>query len=340
MIWKDYVHSFLKSQDEKALKIGLRQEWFNVYPEEKIDIYNFLYFAKLHKLFLYFFAIDLQSQAPNLPWGHFLKILEIQKLPIPPQQFREMEMAARKQRAIGQTAANPAELFSALRKRESQSLVEKALRRKQELLSSARIAEAEGLLEQHQAYMKELGRVFPKEYGQATFTSEVEKKRAEQIVERVSRKRRRTPGGENSRQEAIDPATFQDLAEQAWQFVQSGDGRASDFAYLFRALGAIRPALEFVEQSEAANQRDWRLLDFLFDGKQHLALLDHCSLLKQKYRDQPDALFSISYVEAIAYWELGEKDVAIRLMEQISLMRPDFKSANEILRQWQGESIE
>jgi hypothetical protein len=130
------------------------------------------------------------------------------------------------------------------------------------------------------------------------------------------------------------------LKEQASDFLKNKKVNPEDFAYLFRTLGDGKLAVDFIYQNKDEGKKDWQLLDYLFNGKQYVALLDHCQRLKDKYSEKPDALFSISYAESIAYWELGEKERAFDLMKQISSMRPNFKSASETLAQWREDGFE
>ena len=82
IIWKQAIKTFLLDQNEKDLKVVLRKEWIDIYPEEKTEIYNFLYHGNQHKLFIYLFAVDLQSQIMELPWVKALSIVVKNRVPV------------------------------------------------------------------------------------------------------------------------------------------------------------------------------------------------------------------------------------------------------------------
>jgi hypothetical protein len=339
MIWKDTIQAFLNDLNEKNLKVGLRQDWFSIYPEEKEEVYRFLYFSKQHKLFVYLFAIDIQSQVSDLPWTYFLKIIEIHKLKVNSKLGIEILAALKKQRLIHLEQFDSKALITEIKKRDRQDFIHNLLKRKQELMASARIAESERLFEQQMEYMEELKKIAPKEYNVQTLISSRDKERADFIIEKRARKKRQEER-EGATISAEEKKILGLIEKQAERLVKDGKAKGSDMAYLLRSMGDFPKAIRFIDSSADDIKKNWRLLEYLLEGRQYLSLLDLCMELKSSFSQDPDAQFTISYAEAIAYWELGEKDAALDLMSQISSMRPNFKSAAEILTRWQEESVE
>jgi len=340
MAWKNTLISFLTDFNEKNLKVEVRQEWFSLYPEEKEEIYKFLYFTNQHKLFLYLFAIDVQSQAHDLPWLYFSQLIELHDLPIQTKILLEIIQALRQQRDIQLDSSDIKQIIKKIKLKDRHDYLQKVNKRKQELLASARIAESERLLEQQADYMKELKKISPKEYEMSSIISSQDKQKATAIMDKLKRKRRQSKQSSLSEFSQEELEILTQIHNQAQYLFNEGKGQANDFAFLFRSLGDYGKAIDFISKGEPTDARDWMLLDYLAEGGQHLAVLEQCQRLKQKYNQNPDSLFSIYYLESISYWELGEKEKALNLMSQISSMRPDFKSANEILAQWQEDSFE
>lgn len=339
-LWKDAIIAFLNDKDEKALRATLRREWIDIYPEEKNQIYDFLYFSHQYKLFVYLFAIDLKSQIPDLPWLKALQIIQSLKLKMDSGYFEELLRNFSKLKLVGKSVHSLDELILEVRDKQRMAFLQKILKLKQELISSARIAQSEQLIDQHVHYMNELKKISPKEYNVSSLISEREKQRAQKIINRLNKRRqqRSVPRPQLLSDEEL--LLIERLEKQAQNFLESQSALATDFAYLFRTLGGSRQAIGFILQHPQEEKKDWQLLDYLFSGKQYLSLLEHCNKLKNKYSQYPNALFSISYAEAVAFWELGEKEKAIYLMGQISTMRPNFKLATETLAQWKEESFE
>ena len=130
------------------------------------------------------------------------------------------------------------------------------------------------------------------------------------------------------------------ISQQTDKYFQKDHKLANDFSIMFRNFGEFNKSIDYILENDDGVGRDWQLLDLYLIARQHINLLSHCEMMKSKYSDQPNALFSISYDEALGYWELGERNKAIQLMSQIASMKPDFKSASEILIEWREESID
>ena len=341
VLWKDAIRKFIISGNAKELNITLRTDWIGFYPEEKQEIFRFLYLSKQYSLFLLFFSIDLKGNEEELPWLQFLQILAITRTKIPDDNFDEMRKYFIGMKLASKKAFTLAKLIEEIKTNQKNKFYQKLKVKKEELAVSAQIAKSEQLLDQHVQYMNELKKIAPLEYNVSSLISDQEKRNADRVLQRRSNKKvKQNKVIENHRLSDEEKSLIDSIIPQANKYFKKKKAKAEDFAYLFRTLGNNNVAIDFIFKNKESDKKDWQLLDYLFSGKQYVSLLDHCALLKQKYDQYPDALFSIYYAEAIAYWELGEKIKAIEIMEQISSMRPNFKSATETLNQWKEESFE
>ena len=161
--WKQAIKEFLKHKDSTKLRMSLRKEWIDIYPEDKIEVYNFLYKSQQNKLFIYLFAVDLQSQIIELPWVKALKIVANNRTAIPDDFFTELITNFKKQKMISGRPNTVTELIKELKNKGKTHYLQQVLKNKQELLASARIAQSERLEEQHVHYMQELKRIAPSE---------------------------------------------------------------------------------------------------------------------------------------------------------------------------------
>lgn len=339
-MWKESITEFVSDHNEKKLRAALRKNWSDLYPEDKQKIYHFLYIAKQHKIFMYLFAIDFQSQEFDLPWLETLNIFVAQKVKVSKPILQELASNLYHLGLIGQQTNDLESLLQGLEDQREKLNRERFEARKQELLESAKIAKAEDLLDQHYKYMIELQSMAPNDFNLKTLTTKREQERAEKVISRSLKNRTAPLPNEQVALSSLEWEIAQRIDQQAQAFLAQNKANASDLAYLFRSFGLHQQAIEFTYKNGNEVQRDWQLLEYLFSGKQYLSLLDHCHGLKKKYAEFPDSLFSIAYAEAVAYWELGERNKAVDLMTQISTMRPNFKSATEILAQWKEESFE
>lgn len=341
MSWKNGLILFLKKGHQKQLRVGLRERWLDIYPEEKGDIYRFLFLNRQDKLFVYLFAIDLQNRIQGLPWILFLKLIRINQLDIPRDCFDEIVFHFKKQKIIAGNVTSVSGMMEALMEEEYRDFLNQISAYEKELLTSIRIAESERLEDQKTFYINELKKIDPFHFNTSKVVGEKEKNQAERVMQKLKMKKRKMSFKTGRFNEGSEErGLIEAIKSQARSYHNRGRARAVDFAYLLRSLGESELSVDFVYNEKDSPQRDWQLLDYLFFGGQYVSALHHCEFLKRKYAHDPNALFPVYYAEAIAFWELGEKEKALDLMSQISSMRPYFKSATKILSQWKEELFE
>ncbi len=339
--WKTALISYLKNRDAKGLRDQLKKIWSDLYPEDKETAYRFLLQARQYRTFIYLWVIDLQNQASDLPWILSLTLLEKHKIQISQETQKELEAICFPGEMYlseeNKSSTFLSRLIDLKRKNHQFNLNKK----RNEILSSAEIAKSERLEHQYAEYMKELNKIYPNQYSTKKIISSIERNQAEKVLQKNSRKKKTaeySPEKDQNTQE--EKIWLQSIKNQAIEFLKNDKKLAGDFAFLMRSFGDNQSALEFIEQTEEGAQKNWQLLDYLSSGEQSLILLQHCEKLKKIYANKPDALFSILYAQSQAFWKLGEKEKATQVMEQISLMRPDFKSVDQILRTWKEDSFD
>ncbi len=341
MSWKNDLLRFLKTGNGKNLRTSLHKEWVNIYPEDKEDIYRFLFMNGQDKLFVFFFVIDLKNQVGDLLWILFLKLIHFHKLKVPRNYFDEIISHLQSRQIVIKDEKSISSIIKVLIKKQNSDFMDRVSDYKKELLTSVRIAESERLEDQKSLYMNELKKLEPSRFDASQFVTEAEKGRAENIMEKLKIKRRTVSSKVgNFKKTEEEKKLIEEIKTQACTYHDQGRAEAVDFAYLLRSIGESEKAVDFVYSAKDNPKRDWQILDYLFFGNQYVSILNHCELLKAKYAHNPDALFPVYYAEAIAFWELGEKEKALGLMSQISSMRPYFKSATKILSQWKEELFE
>lgn len=323
---------------ERPLKKFLQQHWLDLFPEDKRVIYHFLYKAQLKQTLTTLFQIDLNQQTMDVPWHLFVHMLIEEPLKVPQPILLELNNLLTHEKFIKKQGSDLGQLVSELKTKKRYTFLQNLQKKKSELLASAQIAKSEQLMDQYLVYMSELQKIVPGEYNVSNIISDQEKERAVGILQKRSKKNISESQDQHQTQEEL--LLIDTIKNQAQAHLRTKKVQPSDFAYLLRSIGETQMAIDFIKEEAPSPKNDWQYLDYLFHGRQYLSVLSHCTLLQTKYSDSPEALFSVHYIQAIALWELGEKDRAIDLMSQISTMRPGFKSATELLAQWKEESFE
>ena len=337
--WKVVIVRYLRSPETENLQNELAGLWPEIHPDDKQHIYQFLYLSRQWRTFIYFFIKDISEGSQKFPWLLFLTLIYQSKIELPQKHNETVKQGLRRQKLRLKEVVSLKDTIQRLMTKKRYAFLQEVQEKKQELLSSAKIARSEQLYEKQVDYLNQLKLIFPSDDSVKQIISEREKFNAEQAFAKLSRiKKKKTKKRVTLSEE--EKSLLHEIKTQAKAFYKKDSRLANDFSIMFRNFGDYTSSIHFIQKGENEVGRDWQLLDLYLIGRQHVDLLTHCDMMKIKYANQPNALFSISYAEALAYWELGEKSKAIQLMSQIASMKPDFKSANEILTQWKEESVD
>ena len=75
-------------------------------------------------------------------------------------------------------------------------------------------------------------------------------------------------------------------------------------------------------------------LEWLFEMQQYTASIELANQLLDSIDEDPEKLFFINYIKAQALYYLGEKKEAIQYLNDIIVIRPDYKSAQSLMEKW------
>ena len=104
-------------------------------------------------------------------------------------------------------------------------------------------------------------------------------------------------------------------------------------AFQFELFEACLNVLEKAPETPA---RDWLRAEALLEAGKYLELIHLVEYLEGKESHSTDTVFAVTYLKAIAYHGLGNKDLAVRLMEGILQVVPYYRSAEALLVEWQS----
>ncbi len=119
-----------------------------------------------------------------------------------------------------------------------------------------------------------------------------------------------------SRLEAAAPDQLYNLSILAYQF---------DFYDL---------TLEILEKTPQTHSRDWLKAEVLHDCGRFLDLIKLIESLENSKDAKPEDTHGAVYLKALAYYGLGQKEVAIRLLNSLSHAVPYYRSTEALLHEW------
>lgn len=97
-----------------------------------------------------------------------------------------------------------------------------------------------------------------------------------------------------------------------------------DFSYQLLNLGPKNFASE------------WLKAEMLLESGRHLDLLKLIESLEKNFTENVDSTHGAIYFKAQAYFGLGQKEIAIRLLESLSDVAPHYRSTQALLHEWKS----
>ncbi len=91
----------------------------------------------------------------------------------------------------------------------------------------------------------------------------------------------------------------------------------------------------FIPRENAESASDWLKAEILLRSRRFVDCLDHITQLETRYGGDPETAFSITYIRAQAFFALGQTGRAIELLQTLVNIRPHYRSASSLLKQWQ-----
>ena len=94
--------------------------------------------------------------------------------------------------------------------------------------------------------------------------------------------------------------------------------------------------LEILSQAPETESRDWLRAETLAECGRYLDLLKTLEELEKKTSANAEATFGATYLRALAYYGLGQKDYAISLLESLAARVPFYRSTEALLHEWKN----
>lgn len=95
-------------------------------------------------------------------------------------------------------------------------------------------------------------------------------------------------------------------------------------------------ALELINKAPKTFSSEWLKAEILFESSRFLDLLKHLELLEKTMANTPESTYGSIYLKAQAYYGLGQKDIAIQLLESLSAKIPSYRSTEALIHEWKN----
>lgn len=95
-------------------------------------------------------------------------------------------------------------------------------------------------------------------------------------------------------------------------------------------------SLELINKAPKTFASEWLKAEILFESSRFLDLLKHLETLEKNMTDTPEATYGAIYLKAQAYYGLGQREIAIQLLETLSAKVPSYRSMEALLHEWKN----
>lgn len=124
-------------------------------------------------------------------------------------------------------------------------------------------------------------------------------------------------------------------------FVQEGTHLASqnpqianDLALAFLFLDQPEYGLTILSYSQPTIETDWLAAELMMRARRYIEVLEHLNQLEIKYISDPETTFAVSYMRAMALNALGQRAQAIEILQSITRVRANYRSAHALILHW------
>lgn len=302
-----------------------------------------LFFAEIQTI------LSVHPGAPpsaQLPWTQFVEALGLSEVTLDDFDIQALFDASASQDATSELVRSRRldDVQSGFRSRREalQHLQVKARDdKKQALKDKLNYMRANRMFEQESIVLDELQAMFPAEADISAEREALDIRRAREIVANSTAGSAETDLTSELQWKADrltpEQTTAKNLIIARASEIAADDSRlAYDLAVSLHMMDFNQEALAVLEHAEVSPAAEWLRLELMIRARQFVDALEESSRLEIAYAHVPDAAFAAIYARARAMHGLGQKALAIELLRSLVRIRPHYKSAHSLLRDWAG----
>lgn len=313
----------------------LQMCWDQLQDQQKLQIFHYLYLAQQDALFLSTLRQELLSNEPVIPWTQLLALLKKWKKlnPAHVQMFLDHGPLTFEKIQFRIDSPELIELWNQ-KKQQMQTQYEN---KKHSLMKELDFAKNQGLKEKRMDALNQLKQFFPKDkVVETAFQSEKEFHARQTYNKLVSKKEK------NFHAKKEEPSLSKDQIHSFFKiikkYLKKDANYAYDFCVMFLEMDQPLLGLKVIDLLKKKSQNLlWHELHICLEAQQHARALNTIAHL-QKSNVSNEHSFSLLYYQALALYGLGNRSDAIRIIKNILKIRPQFKSANSLLLEWDVEA--
>lgn len=309
-------------------------------PENLEGLSAFLWHCGFHATLLDFVLRHLDDENFPIPWAYFLGAIHTVNPNLDEETRTALKEGILTLEAQGEAGRAKAveELFPGVSWRQDRkyNIHKDHLRQKKNYLDQLVTLRTQQLYEQEKNLLGFLQNLYP---GDEEVLKELSEHKQRYALEILAR---RTPLARSYtiEESPLPPDQRQALEEilKAMKAeVQSAPELAYDFAIAAWMLDAYPEALELLDLAPESDGKNWFRLELLLLNRLFLELLQDLARVELYYAAEPDTFFATAYLRAQAMWGLGQRHIAIEVLESLLSAQPHYRAGSSLLAIWRGQ---
>lgn len=312
------------------------------------SISHFLTLAGRIDLLFQFYAKCLRKDSlSSFPWGSFSDATrQMSRTDIIEELAEVIEVSLNEQKNF-ENALKSAHLVNAIPTLTSQLLNQKAsfqeerLQLKTKLIAQLNHNRVYQLTEQEEQTLQQLVRQFPQDTEVKLLHQAHLEKKADEILIRARAPQNRRYSKKIL--EASHPETEEfitQIEEHLTTLSERLKTEAPEQIYnltlMALQLGLHTLSLRLIEMVPPTFASEWLKAELLFESARYLDLLKHVEMIENTMATTPEATYGALYLKAQAYYGLGQKDLAIQLLETLSSKVTSYRSTDALIHEWKN----
>lgn len=299
---------------------------------------QFLLRAEAPQMLIQFVLKQMTRFDFSIPWPYFLVALEKN---ITDKIAQSLQEGIQEEKAQLEASRSPAldDFFPHFRqhRRDRRIRAFKAYeQRKDDLLQQLQNLKLQNLVEKENEMLERLLRMFPGDPDISALKVDFRERNALEVISRRAPLKKIMIWDDDTKnpefikvREAWEKALFEKAS-----FVPA---LASDLAIAAFMMELYETSLRILKLTPDSPSKLWFQLEVLLHTRRFLEALQEIARIELLMAEQPDTFFATAYYRAQALWGLGQKHLAIEVIEGLLLAQPHYRSAASLLSQWRGQ---
>lgn len=231
--------------------------------------------------------------------------------------------------------------FVAERKKYLDHIREEYAKHKKSLLDKIQYLKSQRIIEEEARVIEEFKVFFPLANDLENLREDFERRKAEHMISSMGDKSDKKKVFRAPRP-APPPIELQPwisaLVKGCREKAKTSPQAAVDLTLMFYFFELYNEALAVISVAPETPSVNWLRLELKVLSGRFVDAMEEARRLEQIYATDPESTFATTYARAQCLWELGQNSLAINLLQGIVSIRPYFRSAHSLLKQWTEES--